>query len=456
MRFLRWVFSTFLIVFVSPVLAQTAYNAPVNLAPNSQWEVMSGWGFSTQENHQGTGTVAPISALANSTGSIGRSTFAVTTTNALSVGDLVQASGSGIDSCFAVGPMRIVALVVNTSITVRTPYGCTPSVNRSTTLLPVTAGNLSITSTGSGPDGWLKTPTMPMWRNENRGLYAANMPTDVGAYAALGMTKDSALTEHFYIYVPTQNLAKFQGKTVVFGVYGNQKVRGGSGTWTIFTNDSVNGVRTPCANASAATGYQWQECSFTVPAATTYFYIGVQLNGAASDTYYFANPVLAIGSFIGGVKYYQKPQGEILIPQVHISPFGWINAGITFPASAASFCGSQVTCFEHDLYAETGGIIAPTVAKCHGQMEGINSGSVVTGSAYVRVMAWFDRGAAPEKSGSFLPHYVSNVKSFAYMDFPLNQTDATPDLLGTGIYASNVTSDRWANVSEEIDWCVLN
>ncbi len=89
-------------------------------------------------------------------------------------------------------------------------------------------------------------------------------------------------------------------------------------------------------------------------------------------------------------------------------------------------------------------------------MEGINSGSVVTGSAYVRVMAWFDRGAAPEKSGSFLPHYVSNVKSFAYMDFPLNQTDATPDLLGTGIYASNVTSDRWANVSEEIDWCVLN
>jgi hypothetical protein len=89
-------------------------------------------------------------------------------------------------------------------------------------------------------------------------------------------------------------------------------------------------------------------------------------------------------------------------------------------------------------------------------MEGINSGTVVTGSAYVRVMAWFDRGAAPEKSGSFLPQYVANVKSFSYMDFPLDQTDATPDQLGTGIYSSSLASDAWTNVSEEIDWCVLN
>ena len=456
MRYLRWVFSIITTTIAAPVLAQTAFNAPVNLAPNSQWEVMSGWSFGTQENYQGTGTVPPISASANSTGSIGRSTFTVTATNALSVGDLVQASGSGIDSCFAVSPMRIVALVSNKSITVRTPHGCKPSINHATTLLPVTAGNRSITSTGSGPDGWLKTPTMPMWRNENRGPYAANMPTDVGAYAAIGMTKDIAASEYVYVSVPQQNLGKFEGKTVVFGIYGYQKVRGGTGTWTIFTNDSVNGERAPCKNASTASGYQWLECSFTVPVGTTFFYVGARLNGAVADTYYFVNPVLAIGNTIGGVKYYQKPRGEILIPQVHISPFGWINANITFPASAASFCGPFPTCFEHDLYAETGGIIAPTVTKCHGQMEGIDSGAVVSGSASVRVMAWYDRAAAPEKSGSFLPQYVSNVKSFAYMDFPLNQTDTTPDLLGTGIYASNVASDTWANVSEEIDWCVLD
>src|SRR5271165_4894315 len=135
-RFFRYAIAALMII-----------NAPQNLAPNSQWEIMSGWGFSTQENYEGTGMEGPIPANANTTGSIGRSTFTVSTTNDLSVGDLVQASGAGIDSCFVVGPMRIVALVANASITVRTPHGCKPSVNHATTLLPVTAGNQSTIST---------------------------------------------------------------------------------------------------------------------------------------------------------------------------------------------------------------------------------------------------------------------------------------------------------------------
>ena len=433
-----------------------AVAAPVNLAPNSQWEIMSGWGFSTQENYQGTGTEGTIAASANTTGAIGRSTFTVTATNDLSVGDLIQASGAGIDTCFTVGPMRIVSMVANTSITVRTYMGCTPSVNHATTLLPVTAGNNSVTSTGDGPDGWTKTSTLPMWRNENRGSYAANMPTNVPAYATLGMTKDIAGVEQFYINVPAGQLAQYQGRTVVFGIQGYQKVRGGSGTWTIWTNDSVNGVRTPCGNAPTSGTFNWQECSFTVPAGATYLYVGVQLAGASADTYYFANPVFAIGSYIGGPQNYQKPRNEILIPQVHISPFGWVNGGFTFPSSAASYCTGQVTCFEHDPYAESGGIIAPTVQKAHGQLEGWDCGTVVTSSGYVRVMAWFDRAAAPEKSGSFLPQYVACVKSFSYMDFPLNQYTTSQDLQGTGIYASNVVSDQWQNVSEEFDWFVLN
>jgi hypothetical protein len=455
LRYFGFVCAVLAAILPAPLAAQTRSVAPVNLAPDSQWEMMSGWATGTQENVQGTGPVADIAASANTTGTIGRATFTVSTTDALSVGDLVATTGTPADPCFAISPMRIVALAANGSITVRTPQGCTPSRSGATTLRPVTAGTNAVTATGSGPDGWLKTPSLPMWRNENRGAYAANMPTDTGAYAALGMTKDRAAAEHLYIAVPPQNLARFAGRTVVLGIYGYQKIRNGSGTWSIWTNDSVNGVRTPCAAAAAAPGYQWLECSFAVPVATTYLMLGVQLNGAASDTYYFVNPVLAIGTAIGGVGYYQKPQGEILIPQVHISPYGWINASITFPAVAAPFCGSQVTCFEHDLYAETGGTIAPTVAKCHGQMEGIDAGAVVTGGGYVRLMAWFDRGAAPEKSGSFLAQYVSNVKSFAYMDFALDQTDPTPDLLGTGIYASNVPSDQWGNVSEEIDWCIL-
>lgn len=460
MRLYRHALGAILLALISlgfaPVQAQAADHAPTNLAPNSQWEIMSGWNFGTQENHQGTGTVAPIAASANSTDTIGRTTFTVKATGSLSVGDLVKASGSGIDPCVAVSPMRIVAFVADTSITVRTPYGCMPSINHAATLLPVTAGNQSIIMTGSGPDGWHKTPTMAMWRNENRGPYAANMPADIGAYAALGMTKDTLASEHLYISVPPQNLGKFRGKTMAFGIYGYQKVRGSEGTWTIFTTDNINGERALCANAATTPGYQWLECSFDVPMGATFFYVGARLDGAASDTYYFVNPVFAVGNSIGGVKNYQKPENEILIPQVHISPYGWINAEIRFPASPAPYCGTFLTCFEHDLYAETGGAIAPTVTKCHGQMEGINARPVVTGSPFVRLMAWYDRSFAPEKSGSFLSQYAANVKSFAYMDFPLNQTDPSPDILGTGIYTSTVVSDVWSNVSEEIDWCVLN
>lgn len=102
--------------------------------------------------------------------------------------------------------MRIVALAANATKTVRTTFGCKSSLSHATTLLPVTAGNHSITATGSDPDGWTKTTTMRMWRNENRDPYAANMPTDVGAYAALGMTKENSSAEYLYISVPPQNL----------------------------------------------------------------------------------------------------------------------------------------------------------------------------------------------------------------------------------------------------------
>jgi hypothetical protein len=436
--------------------AAFASTAPVNLAPNSQWEVWSAVGYETQYNYQGTGTTAPLTASANTTGSVGRSTFTVSTTADLSVGDLVKASGSGIDACFAIGPMRIVGLVANTSITVRTYFGCVPTVNHATTLTMVGVGNQAAAGTGAGPDGWTKTTSLPIWRNENRGSYASNLPSNVGAIAVLGAKKDIAGTEYIYATYAGANLAQFAGKTVVFGIDGYQKVRGGSGTWAIYFNDSVNGVRTPCAAAPTTAGYNWLECSVTIPANTTYFYVGVALQGAADDTYYLADPVLAIGNSIGGVANYQKPRNEILIPTVHISPIGWINAAITFPSAPVASCGGFTYCFEHDFYAETGGGVAMTVQKAHGQIEGIDCGTVQTSTAAVRVMAYYDRVAAPGKSGSFLPQYVRCVKSFSYMDFPFDQTSATNDAIGTGVYVSNIASDTWSNVSEELDWFILN
>jgi hypothetical protein len=435
-----------------------AVAAPVNLAPNSQWEIMSGWAVAgTQMNYQGTGTVGPIAATANTTGSVGRSVFTVTTTGYLSVGDLVQVqNGTGIDPCFNIGPMRVVALVANTSITLRTYQGCTPTLTHAASLLPLTAGAYAVTATGDGPDGWTKTVSMPMWVNYPRGPYAANMPTDVPSYDTLAMTKDVAGTEQFYINVPATQMAQYAGRTIVFGIEGYQKVRSGAGTWTVFEQDSTNAGQTLCGNAPTTGTFNWVECSYTVPANATYLYIGVQLQGAISDTYYFANPVLAIGSYIGGPRNYQKPRNEIVVPKVHISPFGWVNAAVTFPASAASFCGTLTVCFEQDAYAETAGSVAPTVVMAHGQLEGWDCGAVVASSGYVRVMAWYDRATAPEKSGSFLPQYAACVKSFSYMAMPFNNYGVDPVNNGTGVFASGVTRDVWQNVSLEYDWFVLN
>jgi len=295
-----------------------------------------------------------------------------------------------------------------------------------------------------------------MWVNYPRGSYAVNVPSTVGALASLGMKKDIAGTESFYMVIPAQRLSTFLGHTVTFGVYGMQKIAGGAGTWQVFSNDSVNGVRTSCGAVALNAGtWQWQECSFAVPAAATYLYIGVQLTGASGDAYFFTNPVLTIGGYIGGVGYYSRPPNELIIPRVHMSPYGWVNGALAFPAVAPSYCGTYY-CFEHDLYAETGGNIAPSVCKARGQLEGINNGVVAVGTGNVRVMAYLDRATAPEKSGSFLPQYVQNVKSFSYMDFPLDQTDTGADYQGTGIYLTGIASDSWSNVSEEIDEFLLN
>ena len=89
--------------------------------------------------------------------------------------------------------------------------------------------------------------------------------------------------------------------------------------------------------------------------------------------------------------------------------------------------------------------------RAKGQLEGIDAGPVAAGSGRVRILAWFDRSAAPEHSGGLLPQYVANVKSFGYMEFPLNTYDSGLDLRGTGVFQCLVAGDIWSNVSMEFD-----
>ena len=414
--------------------------APINFAPNSQWEIWSGVEYGTAPNIEGTATVSPIIASGNSIGIAETTTFAVKTTGQLKVGDLVTATGPGIDSSLVLSPMRVTALIPSRSITVRVPLGLTPTVSHAATITPVVVGNLAAKGTGDAADGWKKTTSMPVWREDNR----ANVPA--GAYYSMGLTKDEAGPERVWMM---PNPALYAGRKLVFGIYAYQKIRRGSGAWSIYWSNDRTGLQS-CASTPAKSGWQWQECSMTIPDDAKSIDVGVRLDGATGDTYYLANPVFAVGGAIGGPGNYTKPS-ETFIPIVHISPYAWINARVTFPATNAG----GVYGLTMDPYAETGGKIAPTVGQAWGQLEGINSGEVQRATGYVRLMAWFDHVTAPERSGSFLAQYVADVKSFSYMDFPLNSFDRMPDMLGTASIQTGVASDSWWNVSLEFDRFLL-
>jgi len=408
-----------------------AANAPVNLAPNSQWEIFSGEGYGARMNIEGTGTMPPIPVSAYTTGSNTVVFTVAGATGELKVGDLVTISGAGADPALTICPLRVTAVTANASFTAQAPLGRKPGVSHAVTATPINIGmRPGSTNTGDAADGWKKTTTLEVWREDNYQNLPSGKPATT-PYYALGVKKDLAAGE----YVATEpDVTRFRGKTVTFGAYVYQKVRGGAGAWRAFVQSS-DGVTTSAAAATTG-GYQWLEVSYTVPADAISFAAGLYLDGAAGDTYYIADPVLTVGTAIG-VDNYIKPQ-ETFIPVVHISPISWINANIVFPSTKDARANS------FDVYAETGGQVAPTVRHAFGELEGIDGGAVQVNSGLSRVIAFFDRDTAPTKSGSFLPQYVAGVKSFGPLDLPLDGT-------GHAVYVTGVAGDSWSNVSLEMD-----
>jgi hypothetical protein len=415
--------------------------APVNLAPNSQWEIFSGMGTGTKENIEGTGTLSTVAARANTTDSTAV-TFTTGSTGETKVGDLFAVSGSGVDACLTISFMRVSAVVANTSISTTTPHACAPSGSHPSTITIENVGMSGSTATGDAADGWTKTTALMVWREDN----AANLIP--GARYALGVQKDSGLQEAVSTQLPgthTQGpttISAVQGHTVSFGACVYQKVKGGSGTWNVFisSNGTGGGTVTGAAVSSNTAGAcNWEEIAYTVPTDATSVSLGVDFNGNSGDTYYVTDPVVALAPYIGPNNY-QKPT-ELFLPIVHISPM--INVSITSPASISLYGYG----YWYDNYAETSGFVAPTVLHAWGQTEGVNTGTVITGTGNQRVMAWYSSPYAPNVSGSFLFQTVANVKSFNSWDLPM--------VNGIAFCVDGQASDTWTNVSNEEDYFLL-
>lgn len=414
----------------------TAFNAleakaPVNLAPNSQWEVMSGLTYGTRWNALGTGTYSTAAMTSNSTGS---NLVVLTASGGIpsewAVGELVKLSGGTAHSTLTQRPMRILAKDA-TTITVKCPFNGAPSSSGTATITPVNIGGAASSGTGDAADGWKKHTSTYVWRDD----YATNRP--FGATYSLAAIKNTAGQEYVYTQL---DVTRLKGRTVCFGINVMQRVRSGSGTWQLYFNtDGTGGGVKTAQTANAAVGvFKWDEYSIEIPSDATYAHAGVYLNGASGDAYYLANPVVAVGSEIGDNNYV-KPL-EQFIPLVKIEP--WINASITFPSSGAiSGLGYY---FPVDFYADSGGQIAKSVRVLHGNIEGINTNAVVTGTGGSRIIGWADKSADPIKLGTFLPQHVANVKSFGALRVMLDGD-------GNCICLSPVASDSWSNISTDIE-----
>ena len=164
-----------------------------NLAPNSQWEIFSGLTYGTRWNSQGTGTLGQVTFTGYSINS-GQVILSISgSTTGWKVSDLISISGAGVPIALSVCPMRIRALTANTSITVIPPLGLMPTGTASGTITPINIGGLASSGTGDAADGWKKSVSSLVWREDN----SSNGVRD--ALFALGFNKQTSSDEALYL-----------------------------------------------------------------------------------------------------------------------------------------------------------------------------------------------------------------------------------------------------------------
>lgn len=430
---------------------------PVNLAPNSQWEIFSGLLYGVRIKSDGTGAMAARTVTAYTTGSTSSTITISGDITTWRVNDLVKIANTGtVDANLYSYPLRIQS-ISGQDITVRTHLGATVSTALVGTpsIEPINIGCSASTATGDAADGWKKTAGLMCWREDN----AANLSK--GATYALGLMKQSASEEYVRCELDAY---QWRGRTICFGIGVNQKVRSGSGTWCAYVySDGTSGTTSVSSDATTASGFQWLEKSYTVPTDATVLYVGIKLKGANADVYHAINPVIAATSLIGAWNYV-KPD-ETLIPVVKIEPAAWINSSLTFPASANLPIAPQTPslyAFYADMYAASGGSIARSVRLSHGNIEGYNSNTPVTaGVGEHRLIGWADKESDPLRlGGGFMAQTVvpglTVVAGGVNCAGPMvpDKSYATlrlPMVDGAAFCFSGKGSDTWSNVSIDLD-----
>jgi hypothetical protein len=438
----RWIehpmkpFDAALLASAASATVAVAQPAPQNFAPNSQWEIVTGFGASVREKPDGSGTEAPYRLLANTVDCNLCTATVDGFTGSLKVDDLVRIDGPGVDPDLRRAPMRVYSVDPGKSFTFALPLGLKATLSRPATVTNVMIGGAASIGTGDGPDGWSKSTSLMVWREDARGDRPA------GADYSLGVQRQTEAPE----YVVTRPaIGRVHGRTLAFGAYVEQKSRHGPGTWRIVMSSNGAGGKTVLSPAAPAGPAQWRwlEASYAVPDDASEVSVGVQFEGAPGDIFYMANPVVAFASTIGADNYV-KPMSEVVIPVVKLTPATWYDASIRFP-TAVDKGGTHG--FTFDAYAETGGGVAPTVARLDVALEGVDRNPVGVGPDGGRVIAFRSAQAPPTKYAAIMAQYATDVKSFA---------GPTITLDGSGrAFVYGAPGDSWYNVSMDINGYLL-
>jgi hypothetical protein len=337
---------------------------PTNLLPNTQWQVCTALPIATKYNIEGTGTLPLISVSDYSKGT-NLVKFKTSNTTHLIKGEIVKFEDPTHPFVKLTG-IRIENIIANKSFTGGLPLGLVlPSdiaVNQPAWARIIMPGDL-VGITGDGADGWKKTVELWCWRDTHR---ENNQP---GSRYQMGLKKTSDKEQSYYREIPLDDVDKYKGRQVVFGIWVKQKIKQGLGTWHLFINQyDAQGklLSSSLSKRGNLREYQWREISTKVFVDAVNLLIGIELLGDRQDTYYLSQPMLAYGAYLGEGNYAQ-PNNEYLIPMVHFSPNDFINARIDFPIVPNSVGDYG---FPMRLYAESMTAIAPTVKAISMQIEG--------------------------------------------------------------------------------------
>lgn len=229
-----------------------------------------------------------------------------------------------------------------------------------TTFYEVTPG--CVAADTLGPDEWAKSTSITLYRQFSDATY-----TTRGSFYSLKAVGGASASYVFWPrsrYTDPAWIARFAGRTVTVGCW----------VWTsapskarIYIHDSQFNLSSYHTGSGA---WEWLEVTRTVPSTgTTWF--AVYLEPGTSNTAWFSEPMLAMGSGIGAGNYSPRP-GEII----------WLEKRV---ASAAldNRTGFSTTAWTSlDIEVDSGGLIGAGAMAVWVSAQANDSGSAA-GTAYL-------------------------------------------------------------------------